>query len=80
MKTITTEKTPARWNNTGGDVTIHLVPAGTEVLVNPTQEEVWAFSLQVTTPTCERGIFHGSWTRVDELTPPLRLCPACFPA
>ena len=69
----------ARWNNTGGDVTVHLVPAGTEVLVRPTQEEVWKYSFQVTTPLCGGGIYHGSWTRIDEVGPPLRRCTSCFP-
>jgi hypothetical protein len=79
---ITTRLKIARWNNTGGDVTVHWVPADTPLLVDPTQEEVWRFSLQVTTPSCGLGIYHGSWTQVDldGLTPPppLKLCRTCF--
>lgn len=80
MITTTTTATPARWCNTGGDVTVHLVPEGTQVLVNPTQEEVWANGLfGVTTPICELGTYHGCWEQVD-LPPkaPLTLCPRCF--
>lgn len=53
---------PARWNNTGGDIRVHLVPAGTPVLVDPTQEEVWTPSFQETTPLCGLGIYSGHWT------------------
>ena len=80
MSTVITRKpTTARWNNTGGNVDIHIIPTGTPVLVDPSQEEVWAFSNQVTTPQCERGVFHGSWTYVPEQVAPLTLCRGCFP-
>ena len=76
---IATKPTTARWNNTGGDVRIHIVPTGTPLLVDPTQEEVWSGNLfQVTTPVCGRGEYHGSWTYIPEQRPPLTLCPACF--
>lgn len=80
MMITTNHPTPARWNNTGGDMQVHLVPEGTQVMVNPTQDEVWAFSFQVTTPLCGRGTYHGGWTQVD-LPPqlPLKLCTSCFP-
>lgn len=77
MIKTTTAPTLARWNNTGGDTRVHIVPAGTEVLVDPTQEEVWRFSFQVTTPICGLGTFHGSWTQIDEIRPPLHLCQDC---
>lgn len=80
MSTVIAQKpTTARWNNTGGDVTIHIVPTGTALLVEPTQEEVWAFNTQTTTPVCGRGIFHGSWTWIPKQVAPLTLCPGCFP-
>lgn len=76
----TNQPIPARWNNTGGDCRVHLVPANTEVLVDPTQEEVWSKGLfQVTTPECGLGTFHGGWTQVDlPPRPPLKLCSSCF--
>lgn len=76
---IARKPTTARWNNTGGDVLIHIVPTGTSLLVEPTQDEVWALSFQVTTPVCEQGRFHGSWTYVPEQVAPLTLCSGCFP-
>lgn len=79
MTTVTAVKpTTARWNNTGGDVTIHIVPTGTDLLVDPTQEEVWKCISQVTTPICGRGIYHGSWTYIPAQRPPLTLCTGCF--
>jgi hypothetical protein len=75
---IATKPTTARWNNTGGDVTIHIVPAGTALLVDPTQEDVWAFSTQVTTPVCGLSTAHGSWTYISAQVPPLTLCSRCF--
>lgn len=77
MSTISLE-TPARWNNTGGDVTIHLVPRGTEVLVDPSQDEVWRYSFNVTTPLCGLGEYHGAWTYTPEEEAPLRRCTHCF--
>lgn len=77
-KVIAQKPTTARWNNTGGDVRIHIVPTGTTLLVNPTQEEVWEFSFQIVTPICEAARFHGSWTYIPKQVPPLTLCPNCF--
>ena len=73
------EPVAATWNNTGGDVAVHLVPTGTPLLVDPTQEEVWTFTFQETTPMCGLGKYHGSWTYVPNIVPPLHLCRFCFP-
>ena len=73
----TTTPTPAAWNNTGGDVRVHLVPAGTELL--EADDNVWTYSLQVTTPVCGLGKFHGSWSHVQMPSPPYYPCDRCFP-
>lgn len=81
MTTVTTDKpTTARWVNTGGDVRIHIVPTGTPLLVDPAQDgETDPWSLQVTTPICGLGVFHGPWVYVPKQVAPLTLCSGCFP-
>lgn len=78
MTITTTRPVPATWNNTGGDVRIHLVPAGTVLLEEG--EDPWSQPSQVTTPVCGRGVYHGGWRHVTEMgRQPLQTCEACFP-
>lgn len=72
----TTRPTPARWNNTGGDVRVHLVPAGTVLLEG--DDSPHANFFQITTPLCGGSSYHGGWSWITEMRPPLTLCRRCF--
>lgn len=76
--TVQTSWKAASWNNTGGDVRVHLIPAD-----HPTTPvgEPWSLPFSVATPKCGLGIYHGGWTQRDtsSMCPPYRLCDRCFP-
>lgn len=72
---------PARWNNTGGDVRVHLID--NEDAITPT-DNPWAKAFAKTTPKCRSAIYHGGWSRVEiapdgSVPPPYKLCDKCFP-
>lgn len=74
------DPTAARWCNTGGDVQVHVVPAGTVLLDE--HEIGFGSAFQSTTPQCGSANYQGGWRVVHHVNPPnppYRLCRHCFP-
>lgn len=77
MSFVTTgPSTPASWDNTGGDVRVHRVPAGTPLLE---EGDPRGFALQVTTPLCGGATYHGTWTHRPARVAPFKPCTDCYP-